>query len=145
MNMTATAPHKSLPVLLNPENAYNAFFSVAAGGKAERRFHLKRNLLDYMVEDIKKAKKQLGPVGGVEIEAYLSAFDELARRQDSLLRNRKVLARSIKPMDNRFTSEVATERTSFCSGRPPLSFFFSPVGPNTGMMQDYELRPKLVG
>lgn len=145
MNMTATAPHKSLPVLLNPENAYNAFFSVAAGGKAERRFHLKRNLLDYMVEDIKKAQKQLGPVGGVEIEAYLSAFDELARRQDSLLRNRKVLARSIKPMDNRFTSEVATERmeAQFEIAATALIGGLSNVATITCSATEYNVQPYL--
>ena len=110
MNMTASAPYKSLPVLLNPEDAYNAFFSVAAGGKAEQRFHLKRNLLDYMVDDIKKTQKALGSVSGAELEAYLSSYDELAKRQYSLLENREALKKSIRPMDNRFTSDVATER-----------------------------------
>ena len=110
MNMTATAPHKSLPILLKPEDAYNAFFSVAAGGKAEQRFHLKRNLLDYMVGDIKRAKKAFGAVDNAELEAYLSSYDELAKRQYSLLESREVLAKSIRPMDGRFTSEVATER-----------------------------------
>ena len=110
MNMTARAPHKSLPILLKPEDAYNAFFSVAAGGKAERRFHLKRNLLDYMVNDIGRTKKALGSVGGTELEAYLSAYDELAKRQYRLLESREKLARVIRPMDDRFTSPVATER-----------------------------------
>ena len=110
MDMTARAAHKSLPILLKPEDAYNAFFSVAAGGKAEQRFHLKRNLLDYMVTDVKKAQQALGPVGGQELEAYLSAYDELAKRQYSLLKHKDALANAIQPMDGRFTSAVATER-----------------------------------
>jgi len=110
MNMTATAPNKTLPILLNPENAYNAFFSVAAGGKAEKRFHLKRNLLDYMVTDVKKTKKAMGSIGGQELDAYLSSYDQLAQRQYSLLKNRDKLAKSITKMDKRFTSDVGTER-----------------------------------
>ena len=37
MNITARAAHKTMPIILNPEKAYNSFFSVAAGG--ERRGH----------------------------------------------------------------------------------------------------------
>ena len=32
MHYTARAPHKSMPIILSPEKAYNAYFSVAAGG-----------------------------------------------------------------------------------------------------------------
>ena len=60
MNITARAAHKTMPIILSPEKAYNSFFSVAAGGEREKNFHLKRNLLDYMVGDVKKTRKALG-------------------------------------------------------------------------------------
>ena len=110
MNFTARGPHKSLPIILNPEKAYNAFFSVVAGGEREKSFHLKRNLLDYMVGDVKKTRRALGSLAGEELDAYLEAYDQLARRQYRLLENRDTLSRSAPELDGRFESEVATTR-----------------------------------
>ena len=110
MNITARAAHKTMPIILNPEKAYNSFFSVAAGGEREKNFHLKRNLLDYMVGDVKKTRKALGALAGEELDAYLSAYDQLAARQYQLLANKEVLKKSAPKMDDRFTSTVATKR-----------------------------------
>ncbi len=110
MNITARAAHKTMPIILNPEKAYNSFFSVAAGGDREKNFHLKRNLLDYMVGDVKKTRKALGSLAGEELDAYLSAYDQLAARQYQLLDNKEVLRKSAPKLDDRFTSEVATKR-----------------------------------
>ena len=110
MNITARGAHKTMPIILNPEKAYNSFFSVAAGGAREKNFHLKRNLLDYMVGDVKKTRNALGSLAGEELEAYLGAYDQLAQRQYQLLENKDVLKRSAPKFDGRFTSTVATQR-----------------------------------
>ena len=110
MNISARAAHKSMPIILQPEKAYNAFFSVVAGGEREKNFHLKRNLLDYMVGDVKKTRTALGSLAGEELDAYLSAYDQLAARQYKLLENKDVLKRAAPQLDDRFTSEIATQR-----------------------------------
>jgi hypothetical protein len=110
MNISARAPHKSMPIILNPEKAYNAFFSVAAGGEREKNFHLKRNLLDYMVGDVKKTRSVLGSLAGEELDAYLGAYDQLAARQYKLLENKEILKKAAPKLDDRFTSNVATKR-----------------------------------
>ena len=110
MNISARAPHKSMPIILNPEKAYNAFFSVAAGGEREKNFHLKRNLLDYMVGDVKRTRSALGSLAGEELDAYLGAYDQLAARQYKLLENKEILKKAAPKLDDRFTSEVATKR-----------------------------------
>lgn len=110
MNITARAAHKTMPIILKPEKSYNAYFSVAAGGEREKDFHLKRNLLDYMVGDVKKTRKALGSLAGEELDAYLGAYDQLAARQYQLLANKEVLKQSAPNWDDRFTSEIATKR-----------------------------------
>jgi hypothetical protein len=110
MDITARRAHKTMPIILNPEKAYNSFFSVAAGGEREKNFHLKRNLLDYMVDDVKKTRQALGSLGGEELDAYLGAYDQLAKRQYQLLANRGTLKQSAPRLDNRFTSPIATRR-----------------------------------
>ena len=83
---------------------------MAAGGDREKDFHLKRNLLDYMIGDVKKTRRALGSLGGEELDAYLSAYDELAARQYRLLANKDTLGKSAPKLDDRFTSDVATKR-----------------------------------
>jgi hypothetical protein len=110
MGFSARAAHKSMPIILSPEKAYNAFFSVAAGGELQKDFHLKRNVLDYMVKDVKKTKQAIGSLAGQELENYLSAYDQLAQRQYRLLKNKDRLGKSAPKRDDRFVSTVATER-----------------------------------
>ncbi|MEK6239195.1 MAG: DUF1552 domain-containing protein, partial [Planctomycetales bacterium] len=85
LEFSARAAHKPAAIILNPQKAYKAFFSVAASGEQQKDFHLKRNLLDYMVQDVKRSKQALGGLGGQELDAYLSAYDQLAQRQYRLL------------------------------------------------------------
>ena len=110
LGFAARGAHKPLAIALNPEKAYNAYFSVAATGNLKKRFHLKRNLLDYMIDDVKSVQKQLGPLGGVELESYLDAYDSLAKRQYSLLDAEAQLTKAAPIPDDRFTSPVATKR-----------------------------------
>ena len=110
LGFSARGEHKPLAIALNPEKAYSAYFSVAAAGDLKKRFHLKRNLLDYMIDDVKTAQKRLGPLGGVELEAYLDSYDSLARRQYKLLDAEDQLTATAPNPDDCFTSTVATKR-----------------------------------
>jgi len=110
LQFAARAAHKPLAIALNPEKAYQAYFSVAADGDLKKRFHLKRNLLDYMIGDVKRTQQQLGVLGGVELEAYLDAYDSLAKRQNRLLGAERQLSQAAPVPDDRFHSAVATQR-----------------------------------
>lgn len=110
LDFAARGAHKPLAIALSPEKAYNAYFSVAAKGDLKNRFHLKRNLLDYMIDDVKRAQKELGSLGGAELDAYLDAYDSLAKRQYALLDAESPLTKAAPRPDDRFTSTVGTKR-----------------------------------
>jgi hypothetical protein len=110
LNISASAAGKTVPIILSPEMAYNVYFGVAAGGESTKDFHVKRNLLDYMIGDVKRVKKALGPTSAHELDVYLSAYDQLAKRQYSLLGNQETLKKCAPEHDKRFTSKVATTR-----------------------------------
>ncbi len=110
MGWSARGAERALPVILDPELAYNSYFGVATDGKANRDFHLKRNLLDYLRDETRRVRGQLSTAGAAEIDAYIDAYDSLAKRQARLLKNEKRLRRSAPGFDERFTSDVATKR-----------------------------------
>ena len=63
-----------------------------------------------MIDDVKGAQKQLGALGGVELEAYLDAYNSLATRQYSILGAKDQLTKAAPKVDDRFTSKTATKR-----------------------------------
>lgn len=107
---SARGANQSLPIILDPELAYNSYFGVVAEGKANRDFHIKRNLLDYMKDETRRVRAQLGNAGAAELDAYIDAYDSLADRQARLLKSRGQLKKHAPAHDGRFTSDVATER-----------------------------------
>lgn len=110
LRWSARAAKKPVPILYSPEKAYSSYFGLVAGGKQEKDFHIKRNLLDYMVDDVKKAKKALGKTAGEELEYYLDAYDGLSNRQKLLLSSKSKLAKSRPKHDERFNSEDPMKR-----------------------------------
>ncbi len=109
-NVTASGPNKALPIMHRPEQAFNAYFGVVAPGEARKDFALKSNLLDYMVGDVKRTRKELGAVGRGQLDIYLDAYEQLADRQSRLVAIRDEL-RAVAPVpDDKFNSEIETDR-----------------------------------
>ncbi|MEM7391858.1 MAG: DUF1552 domain-containing protein, partial [Verrucomicrobiota bacterium] len=106
----ARGEKKPLAISLNPEKAYKAYFSIAAGGDLKKQFHLKRNLLDYMIDDVKAAQNVVGSRGKEELDAYLDAFDSLSKRQYALLDAEKQISTTAPRRDDRFESSDPVKR-----------------------------------
>lgn len=109
-NCSADAPRRSLPTLLHPLVAYERLFGSVAGGAAKASFAAKRNLLDHMKDDVKRAQGRLGAVDREKLDSYLGAFETLRETSARLVEVRDRLAKAAPVPDDKFKSEVETDR-----------------------------------
>jgi hypothetical protein len=76
-NCSASSRGRSIATIMHPSVAYSQLFGAVAEGAAGDSFRARRQLLDYMRDDVRRARSQLGSVekeklDGEEIRALLS-------------------------------------------------------------------------
>ena len=85
-SISAAGRGKQLPFQCNPELAYrNLFGSIAAGGDIQRMYRRTGNVLDAMVADIKKLRRELPGGEQEKLDAYLEGFESLRDRRIELI------------------------------------------------------------
>jgi hypothetical protein len=109
-SISAIGENKPLPIMVKPDQAMGTLFGSVADGSARNDFIAKRNLLDFLRDDIKRAEKQLaGPERG-QLGAYLASFDTLSDRQSRLNEIEKTLRQHAPVPSDKYTSEIETDR-----------------------------------
>jgi len=109
--ITAIGANKELPFQGSPDLAYQQLFgSAAEGGTAKTRFRVQKNLLDFMVEDIRKVNQAIPGPEKSKLDAYLNAFEELQVRHSRLSSMKDRIRASAPGFDDKFTSEVEEVR-----------------------------------
>lgn len=84
--ISASGPGRELPFQASPDIAYEQLFGSAIAGNptAQKRYRLKNNLLDFMVEDIRSLNSKLPSTEKEKLDHYLRAFEELKERRNKL-------------------------------------------------------------
>lgn len=110
--ITAIAANKELPFHGSPEMAFEQLFGSAASasGKGQRRFRVQKNLLDFMVDDIRRANQAIPSSEKGKLDAYLNAFEELQVRHSRLTAMKGQIRDNAPEFDDKFTSEVEEVR-----------------------------------
>lgn len=109
-NCSAAAKGRSLATILNPEVAYKRLFGSVAKGSARSEFTARRSLLDFMQEDIKRVRGQIGSVEKEKLDAYLDAFESLDRKSERLIEVRDELQKVAPKKTDKYLSTVETDR-----------------------------------
>lgn len=109
-NCSAAARGRSLATLLHPDIAYTRLFGSIAEGKARSSFQARGNVLDYIKDDIKRAKRELGSVEKGKLDAYLSSYESLGTTSKRLVESRETLERVVPERTDKFSSQVETDR-----------------------------------
>lgn len=109
-SISAIGPNKPLPIMVKPDQAFGTLFGSVAGGSAKQDFVARRNLLDFIREDVKRVENSLaGPERG-QLSAYLDAFNSLNDRQSRLNEIEHTLREHAPVTNDKYTSEVETDR-----------------------------------
>lgn len=110
--ITAVAANKELPFQGSPDLAFEQLFGSAASasGRGQTRFRVQKNLLDFMVDDIKRVNRSIPAPEKGKLDAYLNAFEELQVRHSRLLNMNDQIKSTAPAFDDKFTSEVEEVR-----------------------------------
>jgi hypothetical protein len=109
-SISAVGENKPLPIMVKPDQALGALFGSAADGHAKQEFLAKRNLLDFLREDIKRAEKRLAGPEREQLSVYLQTFDSLSDRQSRLNEIEHTLREHAPVASDKYTSEVECDR-----------------------------------
>lgn len=110
--ISAVGPGQELPFQGSPDIAFEQLFgsAVSSGSGAEKRFRLHGNLLDFMVDDIRKVTTAVPASERGKMDAYLNAFEELQVRHSRLSSMKAQIAASAPGYSDKFTSAVEEVR-----------------------------------
>ncbi|MFN3151353.1 DUF1552 domain-containing protein [Bremerella sp.] len=101
---------KKVPTQCRPDLAYQQLFGSVADGAAAKTFHAKTNLLDFMVDDVKRLQRQLNTTEREKLGNYLSAFESMRNRQGRLLDHHDTLQQNKPHTNDKYFSDVETDR-----------------------------------
>ena len=109
-SISAIGENKPLPIVVKPDQAMGMLFGSVAEGSAKQDFIAKRNLLDFLKDDIKRAEKQLVGPEREHLSAYLGTFETLDQRQSRLNEIEGTLRKHAPVANDKYTSAVETDR-----------------------------------
>ncbi len=109
--ISALGPNKILPHYADPLLAYKDLFgTIATSGNAKASLDIDRNVLDYMVDDVKRYQRRLSANEKEKLDHYLRGFEALQKRQAKLVAMKATLAKTAPELRDTFTSEIEIER-----------------------------------
>ena len=83
--ISALGRNSPAPTYVSPVYAYKEIFgSVATTENAKNELASKRNVLDFLVDDVKNLKKQLTSEEKEKLDHYLHGFEALNKRQEAI-------------------------------------------------------------
>lgn len=109
-NCSAWGKDRPAATICHPDLAYSSIFGSVADGAARRQFVAKRNLLDFMVDDIKRIDWKLAGSERDKFQRHIGAFEELRHRESRLNEVEGTLRKHAPVFDDKFQSPVESDR-----------------------------------
>ena len=109
-NISAWGPDKGAPIQCRPDLAYNELFGSVAQGAGREEFVARGNLLDFMVDDVKRVERTLPAVERERLGNYLGAFEAMKDRHSRLNEIKNTLRAQAPVVTDKFRSDVETDR-----------------------------------
>lgn len=109
-NCSAWAKGKPMPTTCQPAAAYANLFGSVAGGDAKAEFQAKTNVLDFLLDDVRKLSHQVAGSERDKLNAHLEAYEAMRDRQSRLNEIENTLREKAPVVSDKYTSEVETDR-----------------------------------
>ena len=109
-NCSAWDAGKKLPTQCQPALAYSTLFGSVAQGDARREFTAKQNLLDSMIDDVRRLENRLAGPERAKLQSYTHAFEAMKNRQSRLNEINGTLREHAPVVSDKFTSGVEADR-----------------------------------
>lgn len=109
-NCSAWDKGKPMPTQCQPELAYGSLFGSIAGGAAKQEFLARNNMLDFLLDDIKRLEKQVAGPEKEKLGQHLAAYESLSERQSRLNEIESTLRKHAPVVSNKYKSAVETDR-----------------------------------
>jgi hypothetical protein len=109
-NISASGPGKKLPIQCHPDLAYSALFGSVGEGEAKQAFAARNNLLDYMIDDVKRLENRLAGAEREKLQVYLQSFEAMRDRQSRLNEIEATLRKHAPAASDKYTSSVEADR-----------------------------------
>jgi len=111
LDISAQGKNTRTPAYASAMLAYKEIFgTVMTGDDARIETLAHRNLMDFLVDDVKRARKSLTSNEKEKLDHYLHGFEALRDRQVKLNMMGDSLAKRAPALDDKFTSEIETHR-----------------------------------
>lgn len=109
-NCSAWGKGQPLPTICQPMSAYGHLFGSVAGGSSKDEFNAKTNLLDFLLDDVKRARKDVAATEQYKLESHLNGYEEMRNRQSRLGEIEGTLKKNAPEVTDKFKSEVESDR-----------------------------------
>jgi hypothetical protein len=109
--ISAQGKGQPAPTYVSPVYAYRDIFgSVATTESAKNELAWKRNLLDFLIDDVKSLQKKLSSEEKEKLGHYLHGFETLNKRQDAIAKKGNSILKHAPKIDDDFSKDVDTSR-----------------------------------
>lgn len=109
-NCSAWDKGKPMPTTCSPEVAYGNLFGSVAGGSAKQEFLARTNVLDFLLDDIKRLEKIVAGPERQKLEAHIASYEAMRDRQSRLNEIENTLREQGPVVSDKYKSAVETDR-----------------------------------
>ena len=108
--LSASAGGRAVPLQCSPDLAFKSLFGSVAEGSSREEFRRRTNLLDFIADDVRRARSDLAAEERAKLEQYVAAFEALSHRQEGIERLQEGLRAAAPKIDGRLANPSETNR-----------------------------------
>lgn len=106
--ISAAGVGKEVPIICSPDLAFQSLFGSVAEGTGKSAFDRRTNLLDFMTDDVRRARSTLVGDERQKLDRYLDAFETLHKRQQALVAKSEELKKNAPKLGEKATTSVSS-------------------------------------